>query len=159
VQYDTPAPTDWGSGGNTPVDTSSYSAPVDTSFGNAGVFTGGSGDTQAMAGGGAIPDGGIMQSKVAPRAMPPAPGMSGQVSPALSPSGGKQVDDVSAQGPQGPINLNSGEFVIPRDVAMWKGQEFFQNLISQSRQKRVMAPAHGKPKSPGAPPQAQQPTG
>jgi hypothetical protein len=182
VQYDQPAPTDW-SGQNAPVDTSSgnygssYSDPTgqnydpmagidpnsftsaDTSYGNSGDFTGGSQDTQAMAGGGAIPDGGIMQSKVAPRPMPPAPGMSGGVSPALSPSGGQQVDDVQAQGPQGPINLNSGEFVIPRDVAMWKGQEFFQNLISQSRQKRVTAPAHGKPKSPGAPPQAQQPTG
>jgi hypothetical protein len=56
------------------------------------------------------------------------------VNPGMSPSGGQQTDDVSAR-------LNVGEFVIPRDVAMWKGQEFFQKLIDQSRQRRGAAPA------------------
>lgn len=56
------------------------------------------------------------------------------VNPNMSPSGGQQTDDVSAR-------LNVGEFVIPRDVAMWKGQEFFQKLIDQSRQRRGAAPA------------------
>jgi hypothetical protein len=43
-----------------------------------------------------------------------------------SPSGGKAVDDV-------PARLNVGEFVIPKDVAAWKGQEHFQKLIEASR--------------------------
>ena len=65
----------------------------------------------------------------------------GQVPRHASPSGGRQTDDVAAR-------LNAGEFVIPRDVAAWKGQEFFQNLINQSRKKRVGggAPAQGKMK-------------
>jgi hypothetical protein len=66
----------------------------------------------------------------------------GPVPAAMSPSGGQRVDDVQAQGPRGQhMNLNAHEFVIPQDVALWKGQEFFQNLIDQSRKKRVMAPA------------------
>jgi hypothetical protein len=59
----------------------------------------------------------------------------------MSPSGGRQVDDVQAQAPGGPARLNADEFVIPRDVALWKGQEFFQKLIDQSRARRVTAPA------------------
>ncbi len=53
-----------------------------------------------------------------------------------SPSSGQQVDDV-------PIHANAGEFMIPKDVAAWKGQEFFQKLIETSRKARVTAPAHG----------------
>ena len=53
-----------------------------------------------------------------------------------SPSGGQKVDDVN-------IHANAGEFMIPKDVAAWKGQEFFQKLIAQSRKARVTAPAHG----------------
>ena len=62
------------------------------------------------------------------------PTQGGFVSPELSPSGGDEIDDVDA-------NLNAGEFVIPKDVAAWKGQEFFQNLIKKAREARVMAPA------------------
>jgi hypothetical protein len=67
----------------------------------------------------------------------------GAIPPSMSPSGGQQVDDVPAQIPQtgGRAQLNVDEFVIPRDVAMWKGQEFFQKLIQQSRQARTGAPA------------------
>jgi hypothetical protein len=67
------------------------------------------------------------------------------VSPSLSPSGGQQVDDVPAQ-------LNAGEFVLPDDVVKWKGEEFFQKLISTSRQAResIMA-VHGQTQ--GQPPQ------
>jgi hypothetical protein len=56
----------------------------------------------------------------------------------MSPSGGQEVDDV-------PANLNAGEFVMPDDVVRWKGEEFFQGLISKSRQARegIMA-AHGQ---------------
>jgi hypothetical protein len=53
----------------------------------------------------------------------------GFVNPSLSPSGGAQTDDVNA-------HLNANEFVIPRDVANWKGQEFFHNLIAKSRATR-----------------------
>lgn len=55
-----------------------------------------------------------------------------------SPSGGQAIDDV-------PAKLTAGEFVLPNDVVKWKGEEFFQNLISKSRQMRqsVMA-AHGQ---------------
>ena len=60
----------------------------------------------------------------------------GQVPQDASPSGGQQVDDVQA-------NVTPDEFVIPKDVALWKGQEFFQKLIDQSRKARVMAPAQG----------------
>ena len=75
--------------------------------------------------------------------------MGGQVPAAASPSGGQQVDDVSAQGPgQSPMHLNANEFVIPQDVALWKGQEFFQNLINDSRKKR-MSPG-GAPAKPSA---------
>jgi hypothetical protein len=38
-----------------------------------------------------------------------------------------------------------GEFIVPRDVAAWKGQEFFQKLIEQSRKTMQGAPAKGKP--------------
>jgi hypothetical protein len=62
----------------------------------------------------------------------------GQVPPSASPSQGIQTDDV-------PANLNEGEFVVPRDVAKWKGEEFFQKLIAQSRKARMTAPAAGKP--------------
>lgn len=79
------------------------------------------------------------------------PTTGGFVPPDASPSMGAQVDDVNA-------NLNAGEFVIPKDVAAWKGQEFFQKLIEQSRKARVTAPAHGKPgpTQPGAPTFASQ---
>jgi hypothetical protein len=54
-----------------------------------------------------------------------------------SPTGGKAVDDV-------PARLTVGEFVIPKDVAAWKGQEHFQKLIDSSR--KAAAQATAKPK-------------
>lgn len=56
------------------------------------------------------------------------------VTPDRSPSGGEQVDDVSAR-------LNVGEFVIPKDVVEFKGQEFFQRLIQKTRKAVEDAPA------------------
>jgi hypothetical protein len=47
----------------------------------------------------------------------------------LSPSGGSTTDDVNAR-------LNAGEFVIPKDIAAWKGKEFFYKLIAQARKQR-----------------------
>lgn len=59
-------------------------------------------------------------------AVPTDATVGGAVPTHASPSGGKAVDDV-------PARLNVGEFVIPKDVAAWKGQEHFQKLIEQSR--------------------------
>jgi hypothetical protein len=65
----------------------------------------------------------------------------GPVPENMSPSGGVNVDDVPAQGPTGAIQLDGGEFVVPADVVKWKGEEFFQKQIQQSREKRKEAPA------------------
>jgi hypothetical protein len=54
-----------------------------------------------------------------------------------SPSGGTRVDDV-------PANLTAGEFVIPKDVTEWKGQEFFYKLMAQARKTRAMAGSNGQ---------------
>jgi len=54
----------------------------------------------------------------------------GNVSRHLSPSQGRQTDDI-------PARLNADEFVVPRDVAQWKGQEFFHKMIEQSRKARM----------------------
>lgn len=43
-----------------------------------------------------------------------------------SPSQGKAIDDV-------PARLTAGEFVIPKEVVDFKGQEFFQRLIHKTR--------------------------
>jgi len=75
----------------------------------------------------------------------------GYVPRQASPSGGINVDDV-------PANLNAEEFVIPRDVARWKGEEFWHKEIAKSRAARVKAmqtvgPTAGSPQAAG-----QQPT-
>ena len=61
--------------------------------------------------------------------IPGRPTTGGFVPRSASPSGGAQTDDI-------PARLNAREFVIPQDVADWKGQEFFQKLIDQSRKAR-----------------------
>ncbi len=99
-----------------------------------------SGDS-GYAEGGAIPDDG--------------PTTGGFIPQSASPSNGQQTDDIDAK-------VNANEFIIPRDVALWKGQEFFQKLIAQSRKARVTAPAHGTPSNGppgGAPRFASQPMG
>lgn len=58
------------------------------------------------------------------------PTQGGFVSRELSPSGGSTTDDVNAR-------LNAGEFVIPKDVAQWKGKEFFYKMIAQARKLRA----------------------
>ena len=58
----------------------------------------------------------------------------GAIPDAASPTGGKAIDDVPAQ-------LTAGEFVIPKDVLSWKGEEFFQKLIEGSRKAKPQAPA------------------
>ena len=123
--YDTPVETDWGGWGS----------------GNAAF------EDYGMSG---WAKGGPVDPARKPRQ--PMPQGGGRVPPQMSPSGGRQVDDVPAMSPGGPARLNADEFVIPRDVALWKGQEFFQKMIDQSRKARMTAPAPG-----GQPMQPQQP--
>jgi hypothetical protein len=54
----------------------------------------------------------------------------GYVPGEMSPSDGARTDDVPAQ-------LNAGEFVIPKDVAQFKGLEFFYKLMAQARKARA----------------------
>jgi hypothetical protein len=58
----------------------------------------------------------------------------GAVPDTASPSAGRGIDDV-------PARLTAGEFVIPKDVLSWKGEEFFQKLIEGSRKSKPSAPA------------------
>jgi hypothetical protein len=65
-----------------------------------------------------------------------------------SPSRGAVTDDVPAIGPTGEpnIRLNGGEFVMPRDVVMWKGEEWMQKEIQKARKAKqgaVAKPAIG----------------
>lgn len=71
----------------------------------------------------------------------------GNVPTEASPTRGQAIDDV-------PARLTAGEFVVPKDVASWKGEEFFQKLIDGSRKAKESATA--KPKYALVPPQ--QPT-
>ena len=74
-----------------------------------------------------------------PGMRPPNMASGGAIDTSMSPSGGAQTDDVNA-------HVNANEFVIPQDVALWKGQEFFQNLIMQSRKRRTTgSPAQPSP--------------
>lgn len=68
--------------------------------------------TSFLADGGTVPEGQEVQ---------------GAVPVAASPSAGKAIDDV-------PARLTPGEFVVPKDVVAWKGEEFMQNLIKKSRE-------------------------
>jgi hypothetical protein len=77
------------------------------------------------------------------------PAGGGAIPAEASPSGGRQVDDVPAKlNGGGDLRLNAGEFVVPRDVAAWKGHEFFQKLIDQSRKARMAGSAHPQQKPP-----------
>jgi hypothetical protein len=58
----------------------------------------------------------------------------GAVPTGASPTQGIAVDDV-------PARLTPGEFVVPKDVVQWKGEEHFQKLIEQSREKKQEATA------------------
>lgn len=91
-------------------------------------------DGGAAAQDGAIPSDGAPQGGVDGSQAVGGATTGGFVSHSLSPSGGQQTDDI-------PARLNANEFVIPRDVTAWKGQEFFQKLIAQSRQALQQAQA------------------
>lgn len=78
----------------------------------------------------------------------PAASTGGGVPASASPTRGIAVDDVPAQ-------LTVGEFVIPKDVKEWKGEEFFHKLIDQSRTAK-QAPKQAQAKYVNAP--ARKPT-
>lgn len=61
-----------------------------------------------------------------PPQMPPGSTPGGGVPAYASPSMGQTEDDV-------PAMLTAGEFVIPKDVMSWKGQEYFAKQIDQAR--------------------------
>jgi hypothetical protein len=99
------------------------------------------------ANGGGIPDD--------PSMMGGDPGTS--VPPELSPSNGAIPDDVSAQVDDGSqIQVNAGEFVIPKDVVQWLGEKGMQQFILKARKEMGdpnQAPAQPEPgPAPGQPP-------
>jgi hypothetical protein len=67
----------------------------------------------------------------------------GNLPTAISPSRGAAIDDIRARVNQTgqEVRLNADEFIVPQDVAKWKGEEFFQKLIEQSRKAKNVAPA------------------
>jgi hypothetical protein len=73
------------------------------------------------------------------------------VPPTVSPSQGRQTDDVavpimdgSEQTGKGAINV--GEFIWPKDVVAWRGEKWMQNEVAKARKERqsqtVAAPEH-----------------
>lgn len=64
----------------------------------------------------------------------------GNIPVEASASRGKAIDDV-------PAMLTAGEFVVPKDVMAWKGEEFFQNMIKKSREAKPQAPAKAQYKA------------
>lgn len=82
-----------------------------------------------MADGGAVPSGDVTTG--------------GKIPPEASPSNGKAIDDV-------PAMLTEGEFVLPKDVVQWKGEEWAQKEIMKAREAKSKAQA--QPKTGLAPP-------
>jgi len=82
--------------------------------------------------------GGIATSFLADGGVAPTPEEAqGAVPVAASPTGGRAIDDV-------PARLTPGEFVAPKDVVAWKGEEFFQKLIKKSRED-MAHPSNARP--------------
>jgi hypothetical protein len=78
-------------------------------------------------------------------AIPDGPTTGGAIPQSASPSMGQQTDDIHAK-------VNADEFIMPRDVAIWKGQEFFYKLIADSRAKLAQAQQSGVGGKPSSPP-------
>lgn len=108
-----------------------YNANQQSSSGIGGILGGALGilpSIMAIADGGAIPDGVTS---------------GGKLDPSMSPSRGAAIDDIPARVNQSnqEVRLNADEFIVPADVAKWKGEEFFQTMIEQSRKKKSTATA------------------
>lgn len=58
----------------------------------------------------------------------------GAIPVGASPSRGAVTDDI-------PAKVNAGEFIVPKDVAGWYGEKFFQDLIVKGRKGKEAAPA------------------
>jgi hypothetical protein len=71
-----------------------------------------------------------------------------------SPSGGAVTDDIAAQpGPDTPpVQVNAGEFIIPKDVTQWLGEKGIQQLIMKARKEM-----NGGEQRPAQPSQAPPP--
>lgn len=80
----------------------------------------------------------------------------GVIPPEASPSGGTVTDDITAQPGPGtpPVQVNAGEFVIPKDVTQWLGEKGIQQMIIKAR--KDMAGGDQRPAQPtsGPPPGA-----
>lgn len=61
----------------------------------------------------------------------------GNVPNDASPSNGQAIDDV-------PAMLTAGEFVLPKDVVAWKGEEWAQKEIQKAREAKAKAQARPK---------------
>jgi hypothetical protein len=97
--------------------------------------------TFAFAEGGPVPPGQALPDGDGDEGLPGMP-----VPPSASPSQGAITDDV-------PARLNAGEFVVPRDVVSFKGEEFFQNLIKKTRQQE-QGPDQARPRTAAIPAEA-----
>jgi hypothetical protein len=84
------------------------------------------GVTPAVPGISGIPNWGRPQTNWNGNATPPGATPGGSVPVHASPSFGVATDDV-------PAMLTAHEFVIPKDVATWKGHEFYAKHIDQAR--------------------------
>jgi len=118
------------------------------SVSNGGITLGNSGGPTAFSatGGAVVPlQHAAVGGAIAPAGSEATPG--GAIPAGASPTRGQAVDDV-------PARLTVGEFVMPKDVVAWKGQEHFQKLIDKSREQAAAATA--KPAVGNAP--QQQPT-
>lgn len=107
-----------------------YQANQNSSSGIGGILGGVLGVIPAfLEEGGAIPDGSGAQGR--------------RLDPSMSPSRGAAIDDIPARVNQSgqEVRLNADEFIVPNDVAKWKGEEFFQKLIEQSRAAKQNATA------------------
>ena len=100
----------------------------------------------ALASGGALAfleDGGMM-----PGAIPDPNATEGGAVPAeASPSGGAIPDDINAK-------INAGEFVMPKDVTSWYGEEKMQKMIDKAREAKAKATAKPAMAIPAGPPPA-----
>lgn len=105
-----------------------FNANQNASSGIGGLL--GVGLGMAQNAGWALEEGGSVPERAAIPGVTPG----GNVPKTASPSRGAAIDDVDAK-------LTAGEFVVPKDVASWKGEEFFQNLIEKSRKAMPQAPA------------------
>ena len=117
-----------------------------------GMAEGGAVPTMGYAGAGTVAPpypGGNPQ----PPASPPPDGTPGGAVPTgASPTNGQSTDDV-------PAALTAGEFVMPKDVTQWIGEQGLQKMIQKSRKEMMTAQAKPSPTAtpPGPPTFASRP--